>query len=50
LGLQPHLLADTLIESLFGIVERHKDRVDERALRPTVDWRSTASPRTSVQA
>jgi len=50
LGLQPHLLADTLIESLFGIVERHKDRVDERALRPTVDWRATASPRTSVQA
>ncbi len=50
LGLQPHLLADTLIESLFDIVERHKDRVDVRALRPTVDWRATASPRTSVQA
>ena len=50
LGLEPHLLADTLIESLFAIVERHKDRVDERALRPTVDWRTTASPRTPVQA
>src|SRR5918996_574249 len=49
LGLEPHLLADTLIESLFGIVERHKHRIDRRALRPTVDWRSTASPRTSVQ-
>jgi UDP-sulfoquinovose synthase len=49
LGLEPHLLADTLIESLFGIVEEHKHRVDPRALRPTVDWRATASPRTSVQ-
>jgi UDP-sulfoquinovose synthase len=49
LGLEPHLLADTLIESLFGIVERHAHRIDHRALRPTVDWRSTASPRTGVQ-
>jgi UDP-sulfoquinovose synthase len=49
LGLEPHLLADTLIESLFGVVERHRDRIDERALRPTVDWRATASPRTPAQ-
>lgn len=49
LGLEPHLLADTLIESLFGIVEQHSDRIDERALRPTVDWRATASPRTTLQ-
>jgi UDP-sulfoquinovose synthase len=49
LGLEPHLLADTLIESLFDIVEKHKHRVDTRALRPTVDWRTTASPRTGVQ-
>ncbi len=49
LGLEPHLLADTLIESLFGIVEQHSHRVDERALRPTVDWRATTSPRTAGQ-
>ncbi len=48
LGLEPHLLADTLIESLFGIVEQHRDRIDERALRPTVNWRTTANPRTTV--
>jgi UDP-sulfoquinovose synthase len=47
LGLDPHLLADTLIESLFGVVEAHRDRVDQRALRPTVDWRATASPRSA---
>jgi UDP-sulfoquinovose synthase len=50
LGLQPHLLADTLIESLFGIVEQHKNRIDERALLPTVNWRATASPRTRAQS
>jgi UDP-sulfoquinovose synthase len=44
LGLQPHLLSDTLIESLFGIVEAHLDRVDLAAMRPTVNWRSTANP------
>jgi UDP-sulfoquinovose synthase len=49
LGLEPHLLADTLIESLFGVVERHRDRIDARAMRPTVDWRSTANPRSEHQ-
>jgi UDP-sulfoquinovose synthase len=44
LGLQPHLLSETLIESLFGIAEEHKHRVDLAAMRPTVNWRSTASP------
>lgn len=41
LGLQPHLLSDTLIDSLFGIVERHIDRVDLSVMRPTVNWRRT---------
>lgn len=44
LGLEPHLLSDTLIESMFDIVEQHKDRVDLASMRPTVQWRSTASP------
>ncbi|MFN2495949.1 MAG: NAD-dependent epimerase/dehydratase family protein [Pseudonocardiaceae bacterium] len=44
LGLQPYLLSDTLIESLFGIAEQHIARVDLAAMRPTVNWRSTASP------
>ena len=34
LGLQPHLLSNTLIESLFGVAEQHKDRVDLAAMRP----------------
>jgi UDP-sulfoquinovose synthase len=43
LGLVPHLLNDTLISSLFAVVELHKDRVDVAALRPTVNWRETSS-------
>jgi UDP-sulfoquinovose synthase len=41
LGLQPHLLSDTLIESMFDIVARHKDRVDLDALLPRVRWTPT---------
>ncbi len=44
LGLQPHLLSDTLIESLFDIVSAHKDRVDTKALAPTVTWKRPAQP------
>ncbi|GAB3941859.1 NAD-dependent epimerase/dehydratase family protein [Kribbella albertanoniae] len=47
LGLQPHLLSDTLIESMFNIVAAHKDRVAPEALLPTVRWQipaSTSSP------
>jgi UDP-sulfoquinovose synthase len=44
LGLEPHLLSDTLIESLFGIAEQYLARVDLAAMRPTVNWRATASP------
>lgn len=49
LGLVPHLLSDTLIESMFRIVERHKDRVSPDAMRPTVQWRATASTLAGAQ-
>ena len=39
LGLQPHLLSDTLIDSMFDIVAANKDRVDPAALLPTVRWK-----------
>jgi UDP-sulfoquinovose synthase len=49
LGLEPTLLSMTLIDHLFDVVERHKDRVDLAAIMPTVRWRETASelPKTS---
>ncbi|MGZ4323172.1 MAG: NAD-dependent epimerase/dehydratase family protein [Solirubrobacteraceae bacterium] len=43
LGLKPTLLGTTLIDQLFDVVERHKDRVDVAAIRPTVRWRDTSS-------
>jgi UDP-sulfoquinovose synthase len=39
LGLKPHLLSDTLLESMFAIVEDNKDRIDPKALLPKVKWR-----------
>ncbi len=43
LGLVPHLLTQHTLESLLNVVERHRDRVDPAAIRPTVNWRATAS-------
>ena len=44
LGLKPHLLSDTLLESLFAITKRHAHRVRPEAMLPTVDWRQASSP------
>ncbi|MBV9466974.1 MAG: hypothetical protein JO169_12775, partial [Solirubrobacterales bacterium] len=51
LGLKPTLLSDTLIDHLFEVVERHKERVDLAAIMPTVRWSETASelPRTASE-
>ena len=43
LGLEPHLLSGTLIESLFEVTKRYAHRVRPDALRPTIRWRSPAS-------
>src|SRR6185437_5507447 len=50
LGLQPHLLSDTLIESLFDVVEQHKDRIELDAMRPAVRWRRQSNPSSAVAA
>jgi UDP-sulfoquinovose synthase len=47
LGLQPHLLSDTLLASLYGIADRFKHRADAAMLRPGVDWRSASQSRRS---
>ena len=43
LGLKPHLLSETLIESLFEITKRYAHRVRPEAMLPTVQWRKTSS-------
>jgi UDP-sulfoquinovose synthase len=42
LGLDPHYLGDSLLDSLLTIVLEHRDRVDSRLIAPRVDWRTTA--------
>jgi UDP-sulfoquinovose synthase len=44
LGLVPHLLSDTLVDSLLAVARRHRDNVDPSLLVPSVRWRAAASP------
>jgi UDP-sulfoquinovose synthase len=39
LGLQAHLLSDSLLDSLLNIAIRYKARVDPKVIWPTVKWR-----------
>ncbi|MEX0833888.1 MAG: NAD-dependent epimerase/dehydratase family protein [Actinomycetota bacterium] len=39
LGLKPHLLSDTLIESMLALIARYKDRVIADHILPTTRWR-----------
>jgi UDP-sulfoquinovose synthase len=39
LGLQPHLLSETLIESMFEAIDRYKDRVIPDHILPATRWR-----------
>ncbi|WP_369015923.1 NAD-dependent epimerase/dehydratase family protein [Actinocrinis puniceicyclus] len=50
LGLRPHLLSDTLIESLFALVEQHRDRIEPEAMRPAVQWRRQSNPSSAIVA
>ena len=43
LGLVPHLLTDDSIQRLLSLAGRYRDRVDIRAISPTVSWRRTSS-------
>jgi UDP-sulfoquinovose synthase len=43
LGLKPHYLSDTLLESVIHVVQRHKDRVKADLIAPQVNWRETGS-------
>jgi UDP-sulfoquinovose synthase len=39
LGMKPHLLTDTLLDSMFELVQTCADRVDLAVMRPNIDWR-----------
>jgi UDP-sulfoquinovose synthase len=42
LGLKPHYLSETLIESMFAKIEEHRDRVITTAIMPKTRWRPTS--------
>jgi UDP-sulfoquinovose synthase len=45
LGLQPHYLSDSLLDSLVNIAIRYQDRIDASLFLPQVQWRRTRNPR-----
>ena len=46
LGLQPHYLSDSLLDSLMNIAIRYQDRIDTSLFMPQVHWRSTRNRHT----
>src|SRR5579863_3147381 len=41
LGLKPHYLSDSLLDSLMNIAIRYQDRIDTALFLPQVQWRNT---------
>src|ERR1017187_7094684 len=45
LGLQPHLLSESLLDSLMNIAVKYRDRIDESLFPPQVNWRNVHNDR-----
>jgi len=45
LGLRPHLLSDSLLDSLLNIAVRYRDRIDQSLFLPQVNWRKHRNER-----
>jgi UDP-sulfoquinovose synthase len=45
LGLEPHLLSDSLLDSLMNIAIRYRDRIDTSLILPRVNWRYASNDR-----
>jgi UDP-sulfoquinovose synthase len=45
LGLQPHLLSDSLVDSLINIAMRYQDRIDQSLFAPRVNWKRSRNER-----
>jgi UDP-sulfoquinovose synthase len=45
LGLSPHNLSDTLLDSMIHIAMKYRDRIDTALFQPRVDWRKTRNER-----
>ena len=45
LGLKPHLLSESLLDSLLNIAMRYSDRIDQSLFMPKVNWRNSHNER-----
>ena len=45
LGLQPHYLSDSLLDSLMNVAIRYRDRIDTSLFLPQVEWRNPRNER-----
>jgi hypothetical protein len=45
LGLQPHLLSDSLLDSLMNVALKYRDRIDPNVMLPRVNWREPHNER-----
>jgi len=45
LGLRPHMLSDSVLDSLLNVATRYRDRVDESLFLPRIDWRKARNDR-----
>jgi len=50
LGLRPHFLSDSLLDSLMNIAMKYQDRVDRSLFVPQVNWRNSRNLRTRKAA
>jgi len=50
LGLKPHLLSESLLDSLVNIALEHRDAVDRTLLLPRVNWRNSRNDHKSITA
>ena len=45
LGLKPHLLSDSLLDSLMNVAMKYRDRIDLSLMLPRVNWRKPTNER-----
>lgn len=45
LGLEPHLLSESLLDSLMNVAVQYRDRIDPNLLLPHVNWRRVRNDR-----
>jgi UDP-sulfoquinovose synthase len=45
LGLQPHLLSDSLLDSLMNVALKYRERIDPAVMLPQINWRQAHNER-----